>query len=348
MVKEAVLALLCIIIIPSVYCSEFPAVFVFGDSLVDDGNNNYLNSLAKSNYFPYGIDFHGGPTGRFCNGKTIIDFLATFSTGTDILSGVNYASAAAGILDDSGKNLGDRYTLGQQVLNFGSTLSQLKTQMDDKKLRQYLAKSLVVLNIGSNDYINNYLMPSLYSTSFTYNPKDFAHLLINTYTEQILMLQSLGLRKFLLAAVGPLGCIPNQLATGLAPPGQCLSFVNNMVQLFNTQLRSAVDELNKNSTSLRTDSVFVFGDTYGAFEDILDNHTSYGFAVTDRGCCGIGRNQGLITCLPLAFPCFNRDQYIFWDAYHPTQAFNRIIAQRAYSGPPSDCYPINVKQLAQL
>ena len=38
-----------------------PAMFVFGDSLTDNGNNNDLNSLAKANYPPYGIDFAGGP-----------------------------------------------------------------------------------------------------------------------------------------------------------------------------------------------------------------------------------------------------------------------------------------------
>ncbi|GLU21383.1 hypothetical protein SLE2022_375260 [Rubroshorea leprosula] len=54
---------------------QFPAMFVFGDSLVDDGNNNNLNSLAKANFLPYGIDFYGRPTGRFCNGRNIIDFL---------------------------------------------------------------------------------------------------------------------------------------------------------------------------------------------------------------------------------------------------------------------------------
>lgn len=56
---------------------QVPAFFVFGDSIVDDGNNNYLNSIAKANYLPYGVDFDGGPSGRFCNGKTIIDFLGS-------------------------------------------------------------------------------------------------------------------------------------------------------------------------------------------------------------------------------------------------------------------------------
>ena len=55
-----------------------PALFVFGDSLVDNGNNNNLASLAKANYLPYGIDFAAGPTGRFCNGYTIVDELGTY------------------------------------------------------------------------------------------------------------------------------------------------------------------------------------------------------------------------------------------------------------------------------
>ncbi|KAI3971035.1 hypothetical protein MKX01_024682, partial [Papaver californicum] len=38
-----------------------PAIFVFGDSLVDPGNNNYIGgTLAKYNFYPNGIDFLAG------------------------------------------------------------------------------------------------------------------------------------------------------------------------------------------------------------------------------------------------------------------------------------------------
>lgn len=59
----------------------FPAMFVFGDSLVDVGNNNYLETaLAKANIAPNGIDFptHNA-TGRFCNGKTCPDVMGQSS-----------------------------------------------------------------------------------------------------------------------------------------------------------------------------------------------------------------------------------------------------------------------------
>lgn len=39
-----------------------PTLYVFGDSTVDVGNNNNLNTAAKANVFPYGIDFNNCST----------------------------------------------------------------------------------------------------------------------------------------------------------------------------------------------------------------------------------------------------------------------------------------------
>lgn len=44
---------------------------------MDSGNNNNLETIAKVNYPPYGIDFPGGPTGRFTNGRTIADIMGS-------------------------------------------------------------------------------------------------------------------------------------------------------------------------------------------------------------------------------------------------------------------------------
>lgn len=54
---------------------QVPCFFIFGDSLVDNGNNNGMVTLARANYRPYGIDFPGGTTGRFTNGRTYVDAL---------------------------------------------------------------------------------------------------------------------------------------------------------------------------------------------------------------------------------------------------------------------------------
>lgn len=57
--------------------AEGRAFFVFGDSLVDNGNNNYLATTARADSPPYGIDYPTGrPTGRFSNGFNIPDFIS--------------------------------------------------------------------------------------------------------------------------------------------------------------------------------------------------------------------------------------------------------------------------------
>lgn len=57
--------------------AKVPAVIVFGDSSVDSGNNNFIPTIARSNFAPYGQDFPGGqPTGRFCNGRLPPDFIS--------------------------------------------------------------------------------------------------------------------------------------------------------------------------------------------------------------------------------------------------------------------------------
>ena len=54
---------------------EITSLFVFGDSLFDVGNNNYINTTARANYFPYGETYFHYPTGRFSDGRVIPDFI---------------------------------------------------------------------------------------------------------------------------------------------------------------------------------------------------------------------------------------------------------------------------------
>lgn len=74
----AVCTLLCLISLSS--GEGTPALYIFGDSGVDAGNNLYINTLAKP-VFPNGIDFgkpFGTPSGRYSNGRISVDFIGTF------------------------------------------------------------------------------------------------------------------------------------------------------------------------------------------------------------------------------------------------------------------------------
>lgn len=91
---------------------KVPAIIVFGDSSVDTGNNNFIPTIARSNFWPYGLDYDDGlPTGRFSNGRLATDFIseafglppsipAYLDTNCSIdrlATGVSFASAATGL-----------------------------------------------------------------------------------------------------------------------------------------------------------------------------------------------------------------------------------------------------------
>ncbi|KAL9392298.1 hypothetical protein Peur_016218 [Populus x canadensis] len=337
---------------------QVPGYFIFGDSLVDNGNNNQLSSLARADYLPYGIDFRPPrPTGRFSNGRTTVDVIAeqlgfrnyippyATARGRDILGGVNYASAAAGIREETGQQLGDRISFSGQVRNYQNTVSQIVNILgDEDTAANYLSRCIFSIGLGSNDYLNNYFMPQIYSSSRQYTPEQYANVLIQQYTDQLKILYNYGARKFVLIGVGQIGCSPSQLAQNSPDGRTCVQKINSANQIFNNKLRSLVAQFNGNTPDAR----FIYINAYGIFQDIISRPAAFGFTVTNAGCCGVGRNNGQITCLPLQNPCRNRNQYVFWDAFHPTEAANVIIGRRSYSAQSaSDAYPFDIRRLAQ-
>uniref|UniRef100_J3M7A1 Uncharacterized protein n=1 Tax=Oryza brachyantha TaxID=4533 RepID=J3M7A1_ORYBR len=257
------------------------------------------------------------------------------ATGDAALHGVNYASAAAGILDNTGQNFVGRTPFNGQIKNFEATLDQVRRRLGAGEL----ARSIFYVGMGSNDYLNNYLMPN-YNTRNEYNGDQYSTLLVQQYTKQLTRLYNLGARRFVIAGVGSMACIPNMRARN--PANMCSPDVDDLIVPFNSKVRSMVNTLNVNLPRAR----FIFVDTYAMISEVLRNPWSYGFSVVDRGCCGIGRNRGMITCLPFQRPCLDRNAYIFWDAFHPTERVNVLLGRAAYSGGADLVHPINIQQLA--
>ncbi|PKA65346.1 GDSL esterase/lipase [Apostasia shenzhenica] len=336
---------------------QVPCYFIFGDSLVDNGNNNNIASLARANYPPYGIDFSAGATGRFCNGLTTVDVISQLlgfedyippyarTRGQDLLGGANFASAAAGIRDETGQQLGARISFGGQIQNYVQAVQQIVEILgDEDSAADYLSKCIFSVGMGSNDYLNNYFMPTFYSTSSRYTPDEYATALTQQYSQQLRTLYNYGARKVAVIGVGQIGCSPNELARLSTDGVTCVGQFNSAIQLFNREVVQMVNDLNS-----LDGAHFTYINAYGIFQNILANPGDYGLRVTNRGCCGVGRNNGQITCLPYQPPCPNRREFLFWDAFHPTEAANIIIGRRSYRAQSSsDASPMDISHLAQL
>ncbi|KAJ8471295.1 hypothetical protein OPV22_025638 [Ensete ventricosum] len=315
-------------------------IFAFGDSLSDVGNNNYLPfSLAKSDYPWYGIDYYNGrPTGRFTNGRTIGDIISaklgvpssppylSLSMNDDaILGGVNYASGGAGILNETGIYFIQKLSFDDQISCFEKTKVAITRKIGKLAAKRLCNDALYFIGLGSNDYINNYLQPVL-ADGHIYTLSQFEDLLIDTLEGQLTRLYKLGARKVVFHGLAPMGCIPSQRAT--AADGKCLGFVNDYVLQFNSRVKKLLVGLNSKLPGAQ----MAFADCYNVVLDLINHPEQYGFKVSHTSCCNVDTTVGGL-CLPNSRLCSDRKEYVFWDAYHPTDAANEVIANQLFADP---------------
>ncbi|CAG7902641.1 unnamed protein product [Brassica rapa] len=341
--------------------------FIFGDSLVDVGNNNYLFTLSKADSSPYGIDFipsNGQPTGRFTNGRTISDIvgeaLGAKSAPTPYLepntevntihSGINYASGSAGIFDDTGLLFIGRVPLREQVSYFEKSRDYMVRMIGENGTKEMLKKSMFTITIGSNDILN-YIQPSI--PFFSQDKLPIGVLqdsMVFHLTTHLKRLHELGARKFVVVGVGPLGCIPFARALNLIPAGKCSDQVNQIVRGYNMKLRHSLTTLNSELGYHNT--TFVYANSYDLFLKLVLSYRQFGLENADKPCCGgyfppftcfKGSNQNSSQAA-----CEDRSKFVFWDAYHPTEAANLIVAKALLDGDQTVATPFNIRYLNHL
>ncbi|KAE8724260.1 Detected protein of unknown function [Hibiscus syriacus] len=93
--------------------------------------------------------------------------------------------------------------------------------------------------------------------------------------------------------------------------------------------------------------MLVYVDNYAVTEDIINNARSYGFETVDYACCEvIGRHGGLVPCMQVSPVCSDRNKFVFWDPYRPTESAILIAAKHVLDGGREYVSPINIRQLA--
>ncbi|GMN55148.1 hypothetical protein TIFTF001_024271 [Ficus carica] len=222
---------------------------------MDPGNNNYIVTIAKGQELGF-KDFTP-------------PYLAPTTSGPVILQGVNYASAGAGIFNETGFIFGGRINLDAQIDNFANTRQEIISSIGLTPALELLNKALFTLAMGSNDFLCNYLLPVTGAAKRKLiSPEEFVEILISKYGLQLTRLYDLGARKIVVSNVGPIGCAPSQRDVNV---DSCVESSNQIAKLFNTQLKRLVSEL----TSIEG-SNFVYADVYHIVENILDSYASYG------------------------------------------------------------------------
>ncbi|XVE62689.1 hypothetical protein DITRI_Ditri06bG0139800 [Diplodiscus trichospermus] len=333
------------------------AFFVFGDSLVDNGNNNYLATTARADAPPYGIDTPSRrPTGRFSNGKNIPDFisdalgsepilpyLSPELKGEKLLVGANFASAGIGILNDTGIQFVNIIRMYKQFKYFEQYQVRLADLVGYDEAQRIVNDALVLITVGGNDFVNNYYLVPFSPRSRQFSLPDYVRYLISEYRNLLMRLHDLGARKVLVTGTGPLGCVPAELAMR-SPSGECAPELQRAAGLFNPQLVQMINGLNEEYGA----NIFIAANTHQQADDFIRNPGKYGFTTSKIACCGQGPYNGLGLCTMLSNLCPNRDEYAFWDAFHPSEKASGIITEKILSGSSNFMSPMNLSTFLAL
>ncbi|XP_061358991.1 GDSL esterase/lipase EXL3-like [Gastrolobium bilobum] len=312
-----------------------PAVIVFGDSIVDPGNNNYITTLVKCNFPPYGRDFDAGnrPTGRFSNGLVPSDIIAAkFGVKKllpayldpnlqlqDLLTGVSFASGGAGY-DPLTAEIVSVISLSDQLDMFKEYIMKIEEAVGRSRTAIIVSKSIYILCLGSDDIANTYAQTPFRRSQ--YDIPSYTDLMASQASNFLQELYGVGARRIGVFGLPVIGCVPSQRTIGGGMQRACSDSSNQAAILFNSKLFSQMDALGKKFS----DAKLVYLDSYNPFMDILQNPAKYGFEETEKGCCGTGNIEVGILCNPYSInTCSNSSNYVFWDSYHPTEKAYNVL-----------------------
>ncbi|XP_008463972.2 GDSL esterase/lipase At1g06990 [Cucumis melo] len=314
---------------------SFPAILVFGDSTIDPGNNNYILTLFRANFHPYGRDFPGQiPTGRFSNGKLVPDLLASRLgikelvpafldpnlSDDDLRTGVSFGSAGSGY-DDLTTTISGVIPVLKQIDLFENYIKKLKRIVGEEEAKKILGDGLTVVSAGTNDFIFNFY--DIPRRSLEYNINGYQAFVQNRLQSFIQGLYQLGCRNMIVAGLPPIGCIPVQETLAFQDPKdrKCIQNQNSDSQNYNINLTKLLHDLQE----LLPGSKIHYIDIYNPMIDMINNPQKYGFIQTTKGCCGTGLGETGALCNPKTPTCEEPKKYLFWDSVHPTESAYSFI-----------------------
>ncbi|WOL13593.1 GDSL esterase/lipase [Canna indica] len=313
-----------------------PAIIVFGDSTVDSGNNNYLVTLLKANFPPYGRDFPGGrPTGRFCNGRLVTDFISealglpptvppyldpAYSI-QDFAAGVSFASAGTG-LDIATSQPFAVIPLMQEAELFKEYTVQLARDLGEEKARYIISEAAYIVSVGTNDFIENYFSMTT-DRRKQFSLEEFGDYIIGVAAKFLTEIYSLGARKIAFSGLTPFGCLPVVRAANLLNNRECVEEFNEAAREFNVKLEEMIDRLDASLPGIKL--------RYTAVYDFLlyaiQHPRLYGFENAVEACCGTGEFEVGFLCNKWnPYTCEDADRHLFWDAVHPSEKLNAWLA----------------------
>ena len=303
-------------------------LYVLGDSLLDSGNA-YLITQNVYPLPPYAQRFSNGPVAS----EVLAANLGVTAVASELAGGTNYATggATSGVANFAGIAYGGLVLPSPPFTNPPpNQIALLSTSTTGGLTQQVgllavapppdIGSSLVLIWAGANDLfltsalVANAVLP-LAPATFTMAADTAAanvEIAINS-------LIAAGARNILAVNLPDLGKIP----AGTDPANLLSPFWSAYTAEFNAQFLDPAYIAGLDASVKLTEF-----DAFELFNDAIGNPGKYGFTNVTDACLPTAGP------IPVAAPCANPDEYLFWDSAHPTAAAHQLIGDLFYSAIP--------------
>ncbi|XP_057442692.1 GDSL esterase/lipase ENOD8-like [Lotus japonicus] len=339
---------------------NFPAIFNLGASNSDTGGLGAAFGELKSPKSPNGETYFHRPSGRFSDGRIILDFIAESfglphvhsylnSLGANYSQGANFATYSSTIripesIVPNGKF--SPFSLGVQVAQLKDFIPNTKFIRSQGGIfatlmpkEEYFSKALYTFDIGQNDLTAGFVSKGLPHLVRASVPD-----IVNTFSAHIKDIYNLGARSFWIHNTGPIGCFPFILTTfkvTLKDRYGCSKPHNEVAQYFNQKLKEAVVQLRQELPQ----AAITYVDVYSIKYSFVSDPKKYGFEQPLVACCGNGgfyNFNNKVSCGGTmdngnhVGACEKPSTRPIWDGIHYTEAANKIVFDQISSGAFTD------------
>nr|PNR55405.1 hypothetical protein PHYPA_006302 [Physcomitrium patens] len=288
---------------------EYPAVYSFGDSLVDNGNSiaAFPVQFAYAEANPNGALWASHAADRMCDGTLLVDFFSfgsslgpsypfLRSTATMPQFGSNFGAAGATAVNQTSEwipnsGFNTPFSLNYQL----QWLRRYKVRLDYYYQQSYVNQSLPsVASLNSSLYIvqagfQDYFFSLYEQKSTTRRLLTKVDSVVSAIGDLLKGLAQFGGANVVVVNLPPLGCFPALLTIYPASVDKydkygCLSSLNKISTAHNTALNSTVLTIREKYRNV----TFHYGDLFSAYTDILKSPQTYNITQPLKACCGAG------------------------------------------------------------
>ncbi|KAL3516151.1 hypothetical protein ACH5RR_023053 [Cinchona calisaya] len=338
---------------------KYPAVFNFGDSNSDTGG--LAAGLGLTFLPPNGQTYFNKPSGRYSDGRLIIDFLMDAMDlpyldpyldsirAPSFEKGCDFAVAGSTILPPAtynGVSLSP-FPFGVQVAQFIRFKNRvLDLQARGRESDKYIPhgdvfqKGLYTFDIGQNDLAASFELKT-YDEVIASIPTILAE-----FEAGIKKLYDEGARNFWIHNTGPLGCLAQYISKFRTDPSKldelgCVITHIQAAKFLNLQLYALCKKLQGQYSDANITHVDIFSIKY----DLIANYSKYGFKQPIMVCCGLGgpplnfdnrilcgQKKVLNGTSVTLKACSDSTKYVNWDGIHYTEAANHFVTSQILTG----------------